>query len=67
MNYVILKFVFIKKASQLLSLLINNKKLLLPLHVSTRRETNERGNGPLLVARALARTNAPARAVAIII
>ncbi len=39
----------------------------LPLHFSGRRETNERGNGPVLVARALAHTNAPAHAVAFII
>ncbi len=30
-------------------------------------QSNERGNGPVLIARALARTNAPARAVAFII
>ncbi len=36
-------------------------------HFSSRRETNERGNDPVLVARALARTNAQARAVAFII
>ncbi len=39
----------------------------LPLHFSTRRETNEHGNGPVLVARAVAPTNVPARAVAFII
>ncbi len=39
----------------------------LPLHFSVRRKTNERGNGPVLVARALARTNAPTSAVAFII
>ncbi len=36
-------------------------------HFSVRRETNERGNGPVLVVRALASTNVPARAVAFII
>ncbi len=39
----------------------------LPLNFSTRRETNEHGNGPVLVARAVAPTNVPARAVALII
>ncbi len=36
----------------------------LPLHFWVRREKNERGNGPVLVMRAPACKNAPARAVA---
>ncbi len=42
---------------------ISDARHALPLQ----RQANERGNGPVLVARALARTNAPARAVAFII
>ncbi len=39
----------------------------LPVHFSIRREINERGNGPVPVARDLACTNAPAHAVTFII
>ncbi len=37
------------------------------LHFSAKRETNKHGNGTVLVARALTRTNAPACTVAFII
>ncbi len=46
---------------------VSDARHALPLHFSARRETNERGNGTVLVARALARTNAPRLAVAFII
>ncbi len=45
---------------------VSDVRHVLPFHVSARCETNKRGNGPVLISLAHARTNAPAGAVAFI-
>ncbi len=40
---------------------VSDMRRAFPLYFGARGETNKRGNGPVFLTRALARTNAPAR------